>query len=54
MRRHWTARLRDGLRFPHKLTGGGFDAETEAMLTEATKIMEEAGGATPLKGNRRV
>ncbi len=40
MRRHWTARLRDRLWFPHKFSGDGFDAETEAMLAEAAKILE--------------
>lgn len=39
MRRHWRLRMRDRLRFPRKLTGYGFDAETEAMLTEAAKIL---------------
>jgi len=43
MRRHWRVRLRDRLWFPRKLTGSGFDTETEAMLTQAKAIMEAEG-----------
>jgi len=43
MRRHWTARMRDRLWFPRKLTGSGFDTETEGILTEAAKILEAEG-----------
>lgn len=35
--------MRDRLWFPRKLTGSGFDAETEALLREATKILAAEG-----------
>jgi len=41
MKRHWSVRMRDRLWFPDKLTGGGYDAETEAMLAEAIRILME-------------
>lgn len=33
--------MRDKLWLPNNLTGGGYDAETEAMLAEAIKILTD-------------
>ena len=47
MRRHWRVKLRDRIYFPPKFTGGGFDTDTETMLTEAAQILKEAGDERP-------